>query len=120
MRNGFMKKQAGFTLVELLVVIAIIAMLMAILLPALGRSRQAAYKITCLNNLRQLGLAIEAYTQADKYYPVCVPSDGNQSWPGFLAGSTKSAGQMLGVPVALWPFHKTAALYKCPVLSKAG
>jgi prepilin-type N-terminal cleavage/methylation domain-containing protein len=120
MKNGFVKKQHGFTLVELLVVIAIIASLLSILLPVLGRSRQAAYKITCLNNLKQLGLAIEIYTQSYKYYPLCVPTDVNQSWPAFLAGGAKSNGQLLGVPVSLWPFHKTAALYKCPVLSKAG
>lgn len=115
-----MKKQQGFTLVELLVVIAIIASLMSILLPALGRSRQATYKITCLNNLKQLGLATGFYTQSYKYYPLCVPTDVSQSWPVFLADGAKSDGQLLGVPASLWPFHKTANLYKCPVLSKAG
>ncbi|MFA6176303.1 MAG: DUF1559 domain-containing protein [Phycisphaerae bacterium] len=120
MGNRLTKKHRGFTLVELLVVIAIIASLMSVLLPALGRARQAAQKITCLNNLKQLGLSTIIYAQSYKYYPLCVPADDSQSWSGFLAGGAKSNGQMLGVPVSLWPFHKTAALYKCPVSSKAG
>jgi prepilin-type N-terminal cleavage/methylation domain-containing protein len=111
--------EVGFTLVEILVVIAIIAMMLAILLPGLARSRQIAYRITCLNNLKQLGVAVEAYVQTYGYYPVCL-SDVNESWSDFLADKTKPAGQMLGVPVSLWPFHKTAALYYCPVLRKAG
>ena len=114
-----MKRQSGFTLVEILVVIAIIAAVISILLPALARSRQIAYRITCLNNLKQLGVAIEAYVQTYDYYPVCV-SDTNERWSDFLADKTIAAEKMLGVPVSLWPFHKIAGLYNCPVLSRIG
>ena len=114
-----MEGKPGFTLVEILVVMAIIAVLIAILLPALAYSRQAAYRITCLNNLKQLGIAAETYVQSYKFYPVCV-SDVSERWSDFLADKTIAAGKMLGVPVSLWPFHQTAALYNCPILSRAG
>lgn len=114
-----MKRKSGFTLVEILVVMAIIAVLIAILLPALAHSRQAAYRITCLNNLKQLGIAVETYVQSYKFYPVCV-SDVSERWNDFLADKTIAADKMLGVPVSLWPFHQTVALYNCPILSRAG
>ncbi len=56
-----MKRSKGFTLIELLVVIAIIAILMAILMPALNRAREQGKRAACLNNLRQLQLAWIAY-----------------------------------------------------------
>ena len=59
----------GFTLVELLVVIAIIAMLVTLLLPAVQAARSSARRVACINNIRQLGLALNNYESARAHFP---------------------------------------------------
>ncbi len=61
-----MKKRNAFTLVELLVVIAIVGLLIAVLLPSLGKARDTARRVQCLSNLRQIGIACIAYTVDNK------------------------------------------------------
>src|SRR5690349_11617738 len=73
----------GFTLIELLVVIAIIAVLAALLLPALGRAKQQAWATACLNSLKQIGLATVLY--ADDHAGALPRSQHTgQSWVGTL------------------------------------
>ena len=110
-----MRKKRGFTLIELLVVIAIIAILLAILMPALNRVKEQVKRATCLNNLRQLNLAWIMY--ADEHDDMLVNGDTGEygihpdqtpwvlaDWRSGMSERQKIDAIMDG---ALWPYVRT-------------
>jgi len=80
---GKLNKKNGFTLIELLVVIAIIAILAAMLLPALSRARERARQAVCLNNLKQLGNALYMYATDYKGYPPIAAGTLGEKFGGY-------------------------------------
>ena len=99
-----MSKSRGFTLVELLVVIAIIGMLVGLLLPAVQAAREAARRMQCSNNLKQLGLASHNYHDAHKKFPI-----GQHIYGNTAGGVFRGLGYNWSF--ALLPFIEQSNLY---------
>ena len=79
-----MKGRKDFTLIELLVVIAIIAILAAMLLPAMGRAREVAKRSSCVSNLKQLGISCAGYVNDYDEYWFRLGASGIERWPNKL------------------------------------
>lgn len=104
-------RRAGFTLVELLVVIAIIGVLVGLLLPAVQAAREAARRMSCSNNFKQLGLGLHNYHSAFNRLPMQMGGTGVPGTNWFQAGDF--ANQLsLGWLVGLTPFIEQQALWE--------
>jgi len=113
-----MRKLRGFTLIELLVVISIIAILLAILIPSLGKAREKVKEVSCKSNLKNIGLAVQMYLDAyERKLPntgssnqfLWYDSSGNRLAPG-------SSNSYWGT--YYWEYLKNTKIFGCPSLQR--
>lgn len=110
--------KAGFTLIEVLVVVALMAILSALMLPALGQAKAAATRIECVSNLRQLGLAASLYWDANEMHSFSYLNhrrgDGVTYWFGWLQSGNEGQRDFDPSLGALWPYLGGQGIEHCP------
>ncbi len=106
-------RRRGFTLVELLVVIAIIGILVGLLLPAVQQAREAARRMQCTNNLKQIALAAHNFESAYKKLPPgYLGSDGSQASSVAFGATCPNGAQWIGCLPLLFPYMEQSAIYQ--------
>ena len=112
------KVRRGFTLVELLVVIAIIGILVALLLPAIQAAREAARRSQCMNNLKQIGIALQNYVSVHKTLPVGASLQEGSTWSAYILPYMEESAVASALTidyVNVKPYAHTQANYGTPV-----